>query len=254
MRRLTAMAADLFSGALVCAILVSGIAALAAQLVVVEAKGTALQPGQVIDAAAPLDVAAGGHLSLVGEDGKISKIDGPYKGPLLAGSAAAGDPGLVQAISRLFADNQPNATTWGTFRGYETANTFRGEAASDPRPEQLWAVNVRRSESACIPADGKPVLWRPDAGQELAILVLHLSTGKEATVEFAADEQSAAWPNGVPLLDGGEYAIRDAADSWERRLQLRIIPASQTTAMLRAAWMSDAGCFRQARELIAQAL
>lgn len=238
---------------LISSVLVSGGAALAAQLVVVEAKGTALKPGQVIEAGAPLDVPAGGSLSLVGEDGKISKIDGPYKGPAVAGAAATGDPGMVQALSRLFVDNQPNATTWGTFRGYETSSTFRGEADGE-RPEQLWAVNVRRSESACIPADGKPVLWRPDTGQDLAIVVLHLSTGKEATVEFAATEQSAPWPNGVPLLDGGEYAIRDATNSWERRLLLHIIPATQNTDMLRAAWMSDAGCFRQARELIAQAL
>jgi len=231
-------------------------AAKAAQLVVVEAQGTTLQPGQVIDASQPLQLPAGAKLALIGEDGKVSRIEGPFSGPpsQVAG-AGTGDPSTVQSLSRLFAGAQPNATSWGTFRGYDSPATFRGDEAGrgTGAAQGLWAVNVRRSESACVPADSRPVLWRPEASEALSVVLLHLSTGREAAVDFAAGAHDAAWPTGVPLLDGGEYAIRDG-NLWERRLSVRIIPAESGSDVRRAAWMADAGCFRQARALLAQAL
>ena len=56
----------------------------------------------------------------------------------------------------------------------------------------------------------------------------------------------------VKCLDGGVYAIRDEGNQWERRLSVRFIPADRDTPMDQAAWMSDMGCIRQAKELVAR--
>ena len=218
----------------------------AAQLVVIESTVASLPPGQVIDSATKLELAAGGRLTLVGEDGTVTKLQGPYSGRPAAAAGSTAEPAMVQALSRLFVSNQPTTATWGTFRDAETA---RG---GGDNPPQIWAVNVRRSETTCVPADQQPVLWRPDPALDLSVVVLHLSTGSEATIDFAAGEDRVAWPSGVPLLDGGEYAIRETGNLWERRLTVKVIPAEQASGIAQAAWMADIGCFRQARALLAQ--
>lgn len=252
MKSLFAASRPGMAAAALLVVLLAAPAASAAQLVVVESTVKGLSAGQVVDGSAVLQIPAGGQVTVIGEDGKISKLTGPYSGKPAAGSGEGGNPGTVQALSRLFVSNQPSATSWGTFRGDETATTFRGGDAT--APAEIWAVDVRRSETACVPAGESLTLWRPDAGEPLEIILLHVASGREATLAFAAGAQSLSWPAAVPLLDGGEYAIRDTSNRWERRLSLRIVPADRTSQIDRAAWMSDAGCFRQARTLLAQAL
>ena len=246
------MIANRLAAAVVMILLASGTAH-AGQLVVLESTMAALRPGQVIDAAKPLQLAAGNRLTLVGEDGKVIKLEGPYSGNPAKGEAGDGDPAMVQALSRLFASSQPASTSWGTFRGADTAATFRnsGNPAADQAP--IWSVNVRRSDTGCVIAGESLVLWRPDTSEELTVVLVHPSTGNEAEVAFAADQQTAGWPVAIPVLDGGEYAIREAHNRWERHLQLRVIPPQQETPMQRAAWMSNAGCLRQARAQLTQA-
>ena len=183
----------------------------------------------------------------MGEDGKVVKLQGPFSGPPTTKDAGADDKGVVQALSRLFAPTGPQGSSWGTFRG---AETLRGDEARNP-PE-VWAFNVLRSENVCLPASAEPTLWRPEADSQLTIVLLHLSTGREATVTFEAGETTAPWPPEVDLLDGGEYALRDVANQWERRLLFRLIPAERSTAIEQAAWMSDMGCIRQAKALVSR--
>lgn len=219
----------------------------AAQLVVVESTASKLPPGSIVDAAKPLTLAPGDRLALVGEDGTMIRLQGPSSGVPVAGDGpAGGDMGVVQALSRLFAANQPSASAWGTFRGNET---LQGREAANPT--EVWAWNLYRSDNICVPAGVEPSLWRADAANDQGVVLLHLSTGKEAEVEFAAGQQSALWPKAVPLLDGGEYAVRDSSNLWERRLNVRIIPAGETGDIRQIAWMSDAGCLRQARLMVA---
>lgn len=247
------MVAHRLAVAIVMILLASSIAQ-ADQLVVLESNVAALKPGQVLDASKPLQIAAGNRLTLVGEDGKVVKLEGPFSGQPSTVHGSDGDPAMVQALSRLFASSQPSSTSWGTFRGAEAAATFRNVGGLSIDASPLWSVNVRRSETGCVVANEAPALWRPDTGEELTVVLLHLSTGNEAEITFAADQQSAAWPAAVPILDGGEYAVREARNTWERKLQLRVIPSQQETPVQRAAWMSDAGCMRQARAQLAQAL
>ncbi|MFO1155045.1 MAG: hypothetical protein U1E42_15505 [Rhodospirillales bacterium] len=223
-------------------------AGVAAELVVIDSTVPRLAPGQVVDSTKPLNLAPGARLSLVGEDGKVIRLQGPYAGlPVSGADAGPQNNGVVRALSRLFSPNHPQDSTWGTFRG---AETLRGDEAVNP--PDVWALNVLRSETACLPPGGGPVLWRPHAETQLEVILLHLSTGREATVTFSPGETTAAWPAEVPILDGGVYVIRDVPNQWERRLLVRLIPLDRGNAVEQAAWMSDMGCIRQAKALVSQ--
>lgn len=229
-------------------LLVAGSPAPAAELVVIDSTVPRLAPGQIIDSTKPLRLGAGTRLSLVGENGKVIRLQGPFSGlPPTGNGDAAEDQGVVRALSRLFSPNHPQDSTWGTFRG---AETLRGAEALNP--PDVWAVNVQRSETVCLPAGAGPSLWRPHAETELMVILLHLASGQEATVTFAAGEASAPWPPDVPLFDGGVYVVRDLANQWERRLSVRMIPPDRDAPVAQVAWMSDMGCIRQARELISR--
>lgn len=115
-------------------------------------------------------------------------------------------------------------------------------------------MDAPRSETACVPAGESPTLWRPDGSEPLDVSLPPVASGRQSTLAFPEAMQSLSWPAAVPLLVGGEYAIRDTGNRWERRLSLRIVPADRTSQIEQAAWMSDAGCVRQACTLPAQAL
>mgnify|MGYP001167423116 CR=1 FL=1 len=221
--------------------------AMAGQLVVVDSTSPKWPAGSVVDASKPLSIGANETLTLVGEDGTLHRLTGPSSGVPGVDTAPAGsDKNVVQALSRLFAANQPAASAWGTFRGSEAV--MDREAANPP---EVWAWNLYRSDRICVPAGAQPSMWRPDASRDQGVVLLHLSTGSEAEVELAPGQDHAAWPQAVPLLDGGEYAIRDAGNLWERKLLVYVIPADEASDIRQIAWMSDAGCLRQARLMVA---
>ncbi len=217
------------------------------QLVVIESTTTQLNPGQVIDGSESLSLAAGVQVTLVGEDGTLTKLKGPFSGAPAGGKAAEGDKKVVAALSRLFASSAPGTSSLGAFRGY--GSTTGGAGLNPP---DVWAVNVYRSESLCIPEGITPMLWRPDPGRVLSLIVLHLSTGTEDSVGFPASVQDTSWPKQVPLLDGREYSLRDGGNMWERKLVLKTIPKDLPTEAHGIAWMADSGCLRQAKAQVAK--
>ena len=228
--------------------LIAGIAGAAGrQLIIIDSNVPRLTPGAIVETSQPLALSKGERLTLVGDDGMIVHLQGPASGPPAIGDAApARDDGVVHALSRLFSSDvaPPTKGGWGGFRGDDSSQ------ARDSGPGDVWAWNVYRSDSICVPAGTEPSLWRPDAAGEQSVVVLHISTGKEAEVALPAGQNSAPWPRSVPLLDGGEYAVRDPRSLWERRLVIRVIPVGEISTVHQVAWMSDAGCFRQARVLV----
>jgi hypothetical protein len=220
------------------------------ELIVIDSNVSRLQPGSMVEATEPLTLAQGERLTLVGDDGAVFRLEGPASGPpAITDTSPVTDDGVLQALSRLFSSDVAPATraAWGGFRGTE-----RPQDRDAHYPGDVWAWNLHRSDSICVPAGLAPSLWRPDATREQNVVLLHVSTGKEADVDFAAAQHNASWPQSVPLLDGGEYAARDARNLWERRLTVRIVPVGEISTIRQIAWMSDAGCLRQARLLVAR--
>lgn len=218
------------------------------ELIIIDSNVPRIRPGTIVETSQPLTLFKGERLTLVGAEGAVFRLEGPASGPPAINEASpVSDDGVLQALSRLFSSDVDPATkaAWGGFRGAE-----QGRDAH--HPGDVWAWNLLHSDGICVPAGIAPSLWRPDATGEQDVVLLHLSTGKEADVGFAAGQHSTTWPRSVPLLDGGEYAVRDARSLWERRLTVRIVPVGEISTIRQIAWMSDAGCLRQARLLVAR--
>ena len=102
----------------------------AAELVVIEATGTALKAGQSIDGSKPLVLKEGEQVSLVAEDGNVLKLRGPYdKAPDTAGT---GGMEVSKALAALVSGQR---SEYGVMRS-------KVDMANLPRP---WVVDVTHS-------------------------------------------------------------------------------------------------------------
>jgi hypothetical protein len=214
--------------------------AMASDLVVIDSSAPQYRPGQVLDAAKPVSLAPGAKISVVGQDGRVIKLQGPFSGAPGAGSGK-GDPGVVQTLSKLLSGGKAETAALGTFRGSEGSTAG---AAGD-----IWAVDVMASETYCTASGRAPTLWRPDAVRESTVALEKGDTA--ALVRFPAGSDAAAWPVQVPVENAARYVIRDANDTWSTRFTLVVVPADAGEGASQAAWMAEHGCARQARALIA---
>lgn len=238
MKSLLLGAALVFGGAQVCD---------ARQLVVIDSSSPQYKAGQVIEGSQRLQLSSGSRLTIVGDDGKVIKLEGPFTGVVGTGGDAGGTGGVVvvEAISKLFSGETPETGALGTFRG------ARGAGQAGTKAPDVWAIDVSQSETQCVPGGMVPTLWRSQASRELTVAVEYLTSKTGALVQFPAGVDVVAWPAQVPLEDGGRYSIRDSNDTWRSGLTLRVIPVEQTSTIGRAAWMAENGCAAQARTLMA---
>lgn len=245
MNRVSKSLAGAVLAALLC--LPAASPASADQFVVIESTAPGIATGTVLQSGQSITLPAGARVSLVSDRGTVATLTGPFSGVPPVGGGGASDPTVVDAISSLFAQTGPRAQSWGTFRGESAMRGEGGDAPSD-----VWTINLQQSERICLPAGTAPRLWRAAADGELLVVLVHVSSGREAYLRFADGVQDVAWPGELPLIDGGEYALRDTGYLWERHLALRVIPDGTAAGAHQVAWMADTGCFRQARLLLSQ--
>ena len=143
--------------AVTAAFLAAG-SAQAANLIVVEARGIALKPGTPLDAAKPLNLKAGQHVTLISEQGATLSIDGPYNQPPSAGGSGRS---LGTTLAALGTEHSARTGEAGVTRG----------GAPNKLPEP-WLVDVTRSGNVCIKENTQPVFWRPDAKSSVALTVM----------------------------------------------------------------------------------
>jgi hypothetical protein len=212
--------------------------AAAGQFVVVESTTPGWLPGRVIEPGTPIALPAGAHVSLIGEDGRVTKLAGPYAGLPGAAAGDATDPTLVTALARLFTTGEP------------ATSLLTGEDGL-ANPPDVWAIDIGRSGHVCVLAGTWPTLWRADAGLAQSLRVTQPATGEEAEVAFAAGVATAAWPAAVPAVDGATYALHQGGTGGTASIVLRLVPAGGRFHAASVAWMMQAGCPRQARALLA---
>lgn len=151
-------------------------AAMAAELVVVEARGVGLKQGDVIDDAKPLTLKDGQLVTLVAENGSILTLRGPYD---QAPSASSGGVDVASAIGALT-----------TGKAQNVAGVVRS-ASTDVHLPSPWLVDVSHPGVACLRGGEQPVLWRAsDAGGGTLTMV-------PADRSWRAQTQ---WPAGSPTL------------------------------------------------------
>jgi len=210
-------------------------AAHAANLIVVEARGVALKPGQTIDDTKPLMLKEGQHVTLIAPTGATFKLDGPYN------KAPAADQGAVPIGTRLAAlitQNQARTGEVGTTRG--TAPLVKL-----PNP---WLFDISRNGTVCLEEGKAPVFWRPDVAKAGTLSVQPADKSWKAQANWPAGTDRITVATNVPIHGDATYLV--ALDGNETALAVSSVPAVLNNDSMRAAWMVEKGCDAQAEALL----
>src|ERR1700761_832115 len=143
----------------------------AAVLVVAEARGVAFKPGDTLDAAKPLVLKQGQHVTLVSDTGSTLKLDGPYNQPPTATGSRSVN--LTNTLGALVSQRQARSGEFGTTRGTVLA------ALPDP-----WLVDATHSGNGCLAENRTPVFWRPDAGSVSSLMVAPVDRSWKAEAKW----------------------------------------------------------------------
>ena len=206
------------------------------ELVVLDAKGVELAPGAKIDGTAKLTLPAGARLTLVAADGRTIRLRGPYEeAPAPATQAAQANMG--DALRNLMNQRGAGTAQLGVVRA-------AGEGVDLPEP---WVVDVARSGSRCLPANGTAVLWGPSFADATEIKIEPADRSWRARGNWPAGQDRLALPGTIPISNGTSYQIELGGNP--AAIVVFRIPAALADPVAQAAWMLERGCEDQARAL-----
>jgi hypothetical protein len=208
--------------------------AVAANLIVVEARGIALKPGATVDAAKPLVLKQGQHVTLITEAGATLQIDGPYDQPPSAGGQGRS---ITATLAALGTEHNARTGEAGVTRG------VNGNTLPDP-----WLLDVSRNGNVCLRENAQPVFWRPDASGSADLIVMPDDRSWKSQGTWPAGTQRLTVTTDVPMHSGATYVV-DFNGS-EYALAVNVVPASLPNDSVRAAWMAQKGCEAQAEALL----
>jgi len=219
--------------AITAALLAAG-SAHAANLIVVEARGISLKPGTQLDAAKPLTLKQGQHVTLISEQGATLSIDGPYNA---APSAGGGGKSVAATLAALGTERSARTGEAGVTRG--------GAPNKLPDP---WLVDVTRSGNVCLQEGLQPVFWRPDAKSPVALVVMPVDRSWKSKADWAAGSSRITVTTDVPMHGGAAYVVNYAGTDYA--LAVNTVPNGLANDSMRAAWMVQKGCEAQAEALL----
>lgn len=214
-------------------------AAGAAEVVVVEAAGIDLQPGQILDGAQVLSLGLGQQVSLVASDGRLIKLKGPSA---LAPAPDVEPPkGVVtKSLKDLISTRQADISSLGVVRS--------GEAQA--RLPEPWLVDVMHGGSRCIEEGRAPVLWRGSAATaEAPVTVAPADRSWQAQATWPEGADRLVLPDNLALQDRHTYIL--TVDGGPVQITVSVIPRSVGSDAAKAAWMVEMRCDPQAAALLA---
>jgi hypothetical protein len=237
MRRRLALATCHAAAGLAAAVLLSPVVpARAEQLVIVEARGIALHPGDMVEASKPLLLKEGQHVTFIAVNGATFKLDGPYDKPPTADLGGGGGAG--EALRALVTQQQARIAE---------AGASRSGSSAPPLPDP-WLLDVTRSGNVCLRQSDEPMFWRADDSRTAEMAVLPGDRSWKAQVTWPAGKDRIPGPAGVPLLNGTTYLVAlDGGSS--AAVKINIVPTNLLSDAMRAAWMAHQGCEAQAEAL-----
>ncbi len=224
------------------ALAVAAAPAAAMEFVVVSSTAEGLEPGQAIDGATEILLGEGTAVTLVGEDGSVVGIKGPYRGVPAPSGGTGGAPGsrdrgLFEILGDFLRSDPKEDSDVMVIRGAST------------EPEDPWVIDVTRPGDHCALAGPPARFWRPRTASADR-LTLETAGGREVIMWWPIGKDTLAWPENVALEDGAAFSVKRATASNKHWMTTRLIPADLPTEPHMAAWMVENGCRPQARRLL----
>jgi hypothetical protein len=230
MRRAPALAA------LALALASQAPAALAAELIVVEARGVSFKPGQKIDDTTKLTLGDGQRLTLIAANGRTLKLSGPYdQVPSAEGAAEDTLSKATAALEALKVQKTARLTEIGTVR-----------AVFNEVPEP-WVLDAEHEGNLCVREGQRLVFWRKNAGAAADFVLAPSDRSWSVRHSWPAGVDRLDIPTLFPIRDKATYVVRLAGK--EVPVTFNVIPAAVANDTVRASWMYEKGCMAQAAEL-----
>jgi hypothetical protein len=207
----------------------------AAELVVVEARGITLKPGQVVDDTQKLTLQKGDEVTLVDESGAVIKLRGPYDGAPNAGSGGSGVD-----VSNVLA-------ALGTGGVQSSMGVVRAKIEDVTLPNP-WVVDVTHSGKVCVRPGSSVVFWRQQSAGPAKLRIMPVDRTWRAESEWPAGASELPAPAMFPITDRQTYVFD--VGGLTATVTLVQVPASLATDRMRAAWMLQKSCLNQTKALI----
>ena len=177
--------------------------AFAGDLIVFQAKGLTLQPGQSIDGSKSLHLTAGQAVTLIAENGRVFQLKGPFdQAPM--GKSGKQANGVVDALKSLMVSSSMDSGDLGVTR--DSTAVIQSAIAHGWLPEP-WVVDVTRSGDYCLQEGIQAIFWRPDVNQEAKIRVEVGKNKWRAHAFWPAGAAKLTTPEVMPIMDGESYKI-----------------------------------------------
>jgi hypothetical protein len=207
-----------------------------AELVVVEARGLTLKPGQVIDDGQKLTLQRGDEITLVDDQGAVIKLRGPYDGTPTAGNGGRSGVDISNALAVLSTGGSQSAM--GVVRAKVDDVTL-------PNP---WVIDVTHSGKVCVRPGTSVVFWRQQSTGPARLRITPVDRTWRAESEWPAGASELPAPVIFPITDRQTYVFDLGGQT--ATVTLMKMPASLGTDRMRAAWMLQKNCLAQTKALI----
>jgi hypothetical protein len=214
-------------------ILLSGNVANAQDLVVVEAAGIEMTPGDRIGSSVLLDLGEGQHLTLISTAGVILTIQGPYEGPPVGEQVDGAD--LESRLRNLLVDDRRD----------DIGATRAGQLTPLPEP---WLFDVSRAGNVCLLDGSAPVFWRASFTAVSDFAVASVDRSWRAQLRWPAGLDRITADTGLPIRAGTTYLM--ILDGEQSALAVKSVPSTLDNDLMRIAWMVEMGCEAQAQALL----
>jgi hypothetical protein len=221
-----------------CALLALGVGqAAAAELVVVEAHGVRLTPGQAVDGSAPLALLDGQQVTLLASSGQIVKLEGPSEASPDS-QVRGGSTDMSSAVTALLTERRARTSEVGVVRG-----------EADVKLPEPWVVDVTHPGTSCVVSGRPVVLWRSDDLSQTQVSIAPADRSWNVSGTWPAANNRLQMPANLPLRDQTSYIINLGGKP--APVTLRLIPGAVANDVMRASWMAQVGCDNQANALLA---
>lgn len=209
--------------------------------VIIEVSGSAvpLAPGQMIGADKDVSLPKDGEIVLLGSDGKIVRVKGPFSGKITSAARASANAadgakaGRLEKIANMISEHRALTETLGTSR----SSPLKGAAESgDP-----WMVRLGRSGARCVRPDAA-MFWRTNVSSDARLSII----GAQVAVK------NKPWPAGQHQMPVPKEMLRDQElytvliNNRQVDMTIFVLPDSARNPAQIAAWMAGKVCDKQA--------
>ncbi|MGH6720235.1 MAG: DUF4384 domain-containing protein [Alphaproteobacteria bacterium] len=207
----------------------------AGDLLVLDSSDPAHVPGTIVAGDGAMAVAAGAVVTLLAEDGSITRLDGPYQGA--APGAAASEGNLVSSLATMMGEGDVDTQAFGAVRG------------GDDGPAGIWTIDLSGSGSRCVDGAGPDGLWR---GTVASGRFRDLASGTNVALAWSQPASTVPWPDGIAVVNGAEYAFVPDGGAGLAHIVIHKLPKVLPTAAHLLRWLGEQDCGAQARALLAR--